>query len=172
MNFAPFNRTGLRWVPTAGPGMAPLAIPAIFHGVPWSIAFTISAAATLLSIIRGLVPEVLSHIRLMKQLQHEETRDLLHEFHEHDEAKLRESNQHEEIVLLFHKVDGNARFDIDMARVVERIRTSVPVQQSPTPAVIDVSASEPPRDIDAVDKGTEAQLPNEPNSSSSTGVDS
>ena len=113
-------RTVLRWIPTIGAGLVPLAGP-VFYAVSWGLALTVSATGVVLgavtTLVRVLMPEVLSHIRLMRQASDEHTR-----------AVLRERNQHDEVVLLLHKVSGRVATDVDVAAVASGIRCGPPVE--------------------------------------------
>ena len=134
MNLAPLKRTALRWIPTAGAGLVPQTAPSIFHGVPWVIAFLVSAAGVLLgavvTIMRVLVPEVLSHFRVMRQLSNDHVR-----------AILREGNQHDEVVQLLDKINGTATFHIDLADAVKGIRSKQPDEPTDPSALTAMSPS-------------------------------
>jgi hypothetical protein len=131
MGRIPMNHIAQRWAPTAGAGVVPLITPIVFDGVSWPIAAAVSAAVMLLTALsttaRFILLEVLQHLRQVRQLRDQ-----------HREAMLRESNQHTEVMLLLGKVNDADAFDIDVARVVKRIRVIGPaataqLPKSPTP---------------------------------------
>lgn len=125
------NHIVRRWVPTAGAGMVPLVTPMLFNGVSWPIAVALSAAGMLftglITTTRFVLPEILQHLRRVQQLRDQ-----------HTEGMLREGNQHTEVMQLLDKVNEADTFDVDVARVVQRIRafgSSVAVQLPTSPAI-------------------------------------